>query len=92
VAMDQIMSLLEIIFNSLQDDDHVNMNVINSNFRTIAELIVKTNFDKIQSARISSAFQLLDDIDVRFRLMSLTHQNVSITRGLLLKIKQLHLA
>jgi hypothetical protein len=89
--MDQIMSSLEIIFNCLQDDDHVNMNLINLNFRSIAELIVKINFDKIQSARISSAFQLLDDIDVRFRLMSITHQNVAITRGLLLKIKQLHL-
>ena len=90
--MDQIMALLEVIFNTLQEDDRVNMNVINSNFRTIAELITKTNFDKIQSARISSAFQLLDDIDVRFRLMSLTHHQVSTTRGLLLKIKQLHLA
>ncbi|HEY8936405.1 MAG TPA: hypothetical protein VIM65_14335 [Cyclobacteriaceae bacterium] len=92
VAMNEIMASLEIIFKTLQEDDHVDMSVINSNFLLITELIAKTNFDKIQAVRISSAFQLLDDIDLRFRRMSLTHRQVSVTRGLLLKTVQLHLA
>ena len=89
--MDQIITSLEVIFNALQDNDHVNMDVINSNFRAISELISTIDFKEARSARLSSAFQLLDDIEVRFKLMFLTNQHVSSTRGLLLKIKQLNL-